>query len=96
MHIVCTTNGDAALAEAVAREMAAWVWEHRDEFLLSFLSAEEAVGEALAVPRGEWQGKPVVVHETSDNPGGGATGDATFLLSRRSTISSRKRGLNLD
>ena len=39
------------------------------------------------VPPSEWQGvgpdggnKPVVVHETSDNPGGGATGDATFLL----------------
>ena len=39
------------------------------------------------VPPSRWQGvgpdsgnKPVVVHETSDNPGGGATGDATFLL----------------
>ena len=81
VHIVCTTNNDAAQAKLLAKDMAAWVWEHREEFLLEFQSAEEAVTEALAVPRSEWVGKPIVVHETSDNPGGGATGDATFLLS---------------
>ena len=67
-------------AKLVSQDMAAWVWEHRAEFLLEFQTAEEAVAEALTVPRAEWLGKPALVHETSDNPGGGATGDATFLL----------------
>ena len=80
VHIVCTTNNDAAQAKLVSQDMAAWVWEHRAEFLLEFQTAEEAVAEALAVPRAEWLGKPALVHETSDNPGGGATGDATFVL----------------
>ncbi len=80
VHIVCTTNDNASQATSVARDMAAFVWENRESFLLNFQSAEEAVAEAMAVPRTEWLGKPVVVHETSDNPGGGATGDATFLL----------------
>lgn len=80
VHIVCTTNDDPSQAKLVAQDMAAWVWEHRDEFLLEFQSAEEALAEVLAVPESEWRGKPALVHETSDNPGGGATGDATFLL----------------
>jgi microcystin degradation protein MlrC len=80
VHVLTTTDNDADLAERTGQEMASWIWEHRDRFLLELKDAEQAVAEALAVPRSERQGHPVVIHETSDNCGGGATGDATFLL----------------
>eukprot|EP01052_Picozoa_sp_SAG31_P019955 SAG31_NODE_1479_length_8180_cov_7.141684_6_plen_435_part_00 len=80
VHIVCITNDDESQAKRVAQNMAAWIWKNRDAFLLNYQSAEEAIAEAFAVPRSEWLGTPALVHETSDNPGGGATGDATFLL----------------
>ena len=80
VHIVCTCDNDQELAQRVAQEMGLWIWNHRKEFLLELLDAEQAMTLAAAVPKSEWEGKPVVVHETSDNPGGGATGDATYLL----------------
>jgi microcystin degradation protein MlrC len=73
--VVATTNGDLALAEELAEAVASYVWAHRDEFLPRLLSAEEAVAAAIAVGEG-----PVVINETSDNPGGGAPGDGTHLL----------------
>jgi microcystin degradation protein MlrC len=39
------------------------------------LGVDEAIERALSAPRG-----PVVLGDVSDNPGGGAPGDATFLL----------------
>jgi microcystin degradation protein MlrC len=81
VHVVCTTHDDLPAAKATAQAMARWIWEQRDEFLLELLDAEQALAQAKAVPWSPAPGsKPVVVHETSDNPGGGATGDATFLL----------------
>lgn len=80
VHVLTTTDNDAGLAERVGREMASWIWEHRDRFLLELTGAEQAVSDALAVPQSERQGRPVVLHETSDNCGGGATGDATYLI----------------
>ena len=49
VHIVCTTDNDEALAKATAQDMARWIWEQRDEFLLELLTAEEAVAQAMAV-----------------------------------------------
>jgi microcystin degradation protein MlrC len=80
VHVITTTNGDPDLARRTGQEMARWIWEQRDRFLLELIDAEQAVADALAVPQRERQGRPVVIHETSDNPGGGATGDATYLI----------------
>ena len=73
--IVVTTDGDAALADAVANEVAT-------DFLAVIRSKNwvakgvaEAVDEALA-----HDGRPVVLADSSDNPGGGSAGDATFVL----------------
>ncbi len=74
-QVVVTTHRDPGLARTVARRVAAEIWDMREDFLTASLDATEAVEAAYRVPRG-----PVVVNETSDNPGGGAPGDGTHLL----------------
>jgi microcystin degradation protein MlrC len=74
-HVTATAHRDRALAESVAREAARFLWETRDAFRPTSLSAAEAVERARAA-----SGWPVVINETSDNPGGGAPGDGTHLL----------------
>lgn len=75
-HIVATAaNGDRARAREAARAAARVLWDTREEFRPKSLSAEEAVARAL-----EFDGEPIVINETSDNPGGGSPGDGTHLL----------------
>lgn len=73
--VVCTTDGDLELAQRCADEVADWIWENREAFRPRITAPEEGVRQALAVESGL-----VVVNENSDNPGGGAPGDATHLL----------------
>lgn len=74
-QVVVTTNGDRGLAERVAREAAGRIWQAREEFVVVHPTPSEAIALALQLP-----GQPVVVNETSDNPGGGAPCDGTHLL----------------
>jgi microcystin degradation protein MlrC len=74
-HVVATTDGDVRLAQECAVKVARYVWDRRETFRAASLSAEEAVARALAET-----GAPVVINETSDNPGGGTPGDGTQLL----------------
>jgi microcystin degradation protein MlrC len=72
---IVATARDPDRAREAAREVARFVWETREAFRPTSLSAREAVERAIAVGSG-----PVVINETSDNPGGGAPGDGTHLL----------------
>lgn len=74
-HLMVTTDGDAALARQVARDAATFLWDRIETFVPETRSAEEAIERARAVGQ-----RPVVINETSDNPGGGAPGDGTHLL----------------
>ena len=58
-------------AQAFADEL----WTRREEFVAQSLDAAEAVAQAQSQSQ-----YPVVIHETSDNCGGGAPGDGTHLL----------------
>jgi microcystin degradation protein MlrC len=78
VHIVCTTDGDRALAEQTAKTVAAWIWEHREEFRPETETPEIAVRRAMAAAAES--GGPVVINDTADNCGGGAPGDSTHLL----------------
>jgi microcystin degradation protein MlrC len=80
VHVVCTTNGDLALAEKTAKTVASWVWEHREGFRAETETPEIAVRRAMAAAAEAPEGKPVVINDTSDNSGGGAPGDSTHLL----------------
>ena len=73
--VICTTDGDAALAQRCVDEVAAWIWDHREAFRPRFLSPAEGVAQAL-----QSEAAPVVINEYADNPGGGTPGDGTFLL----------------
>ena len=74
-HVAVTTEGDRGLAEAVAKRMGRRLWESRASFRPHGLTPEEAIESALLEKEG-----PVVINETSDNPGCGAPGDGTHLL----------------
>ncbi|HEX9888847.1 MAG TPA: M81 family metallopeptidase [Nitriliruptorales bacterium] len=73
--IICITDGDRDLARQVAREAATFVWSQRDRLHVEYPMPDEAIEQALAV-----EGRPVVINETSDNPGGGTPCDGTHLL----------------
>lgn len=74
-HVVCTTNNDPDSAVAFAREVASFVWSKREDFRSKAHSPKEAIDLAMST-----EGGPIVINETSDNPGGGAPGDGTHLL----------------
>jgi microcystin degradation protein MlrC len=63
----------AALAEQLGRDLFAM----RHEATPKYLSIDEALDRALAI-----EGGPVVLADVSDNSGGGAPGDSTFMLRR--------------
>jgi microcystin degradation protein MlrC len=81
VHVVVTTNDDPELAKAVGAEAGRWIWEHRERFRTESPTPEQAVRLAIAAAAAAEPGAgPVVINETSDNPGGGAPGDGTHLL----------------
>ena len=63
----------AEIAERLGREL----WEMRDETAPQHLTIDAALDRALEI-----DGGPVVLADVSDNAGGGAPSDATFLLER--------------
>jgi microcystin degradation protein MlrC len=68
---------DAAQVDAAAAELEAAFRQAEPAFAGRLWTAETAVAQALARP---WQGRPVLLADTQDNPGGGGTSDTTGLL----------------
>jgi microcystin degradation protein MlrC len=73
--VLVTTDGDAALAERVAKDVANLILGTLEDFRQALPGAEEAIAQALAATA-----LPVIVAEVSDNPGGGSPGSGTHLL----------------
>ena len=61
-------------ARQAALEAARYAWSRRKDFIIPTNSAQQAMDLA------EQAQSPVVINESSDNPGGGAPGDGTHLL----------------
>ncbi len=72
---ICVTATSEILARQTAANTATHLWSARDSFLPRSLSAKQALEAAS-----ELDVSPVIINETSDNPGGGAPGDGTHLL----------------
>jgi len=73
---LAVTDGDAALAERLALELARACWEARHELLPEpMVSPEEAIRRAAGT-----EGCPVIITDPADNVGGGGGGDNTVLL----------------
>jgi len=74
--VVCTTlEDDQGAGLTTALRFAETLWDSREAFRPTSLDADEALALAAAT-----EGSPVVIHETSDNCGGGTPGDGTHLL----------------
>jgi microcystin degradation protein MlrC len=75
-RMLVTTDGDPALASELADALRKSLWDLRDCGRTAYLG----VTEALDAAAGEPGTGPVVLADVSDNTGGGAAGDSTFLL----------------
>lgn len=64
-------------ADRCAMEIARYAWSRRRDFAVVANSAEKAMDLAEQIPI---TNGPVIIHESSDNTGGGAPGDGTYLL----------------
>lgn len=73
--IIVTTDGDQALAERYAGELAELLMRQRHAALPQFLAPDAAVAQALAMPGG-----PIILVDSADNIGGGTPGDGTDAL----------------
>jgi len=76
--VLVTFQGDPIPHQAIAEEIADDIWVRRHETLNTYVTAGEAASMAS-----NWQTThgPLVIADYADNPGSGAYGDATALLS---------------
>ena len=68
VSVLVTTDGNRELAEQKVDEFAGHVWSIREDFRTNLVSIEEAIEHA-----DRSSGKPIVLAEGADNPGGGGT-----------------------
>jgi microcystin degradation protein MlrC len=73
--VIAVTDGDRALAQAIADDLGKRMWEIREGLEVKCLTPEEAVRSATAA-----EDHPVVLVDIGDNIGGGSPGDGTVLL----------------
>jgi len=86
---VVVTDGDRALAERLADELADLAWSMRDQFQVrEAISIDDAVRMADAEPRGV-----VVLSDTGDTVFGGAAGDSNLILEAMLRLRIRGRAL---
>lgn len=74
-HVLALANGDREVAERTAALISNHIWDRRFEFVGLPPTPEVCLQQAIDHP-----GSPVIIAESSDNPGGGSAGDATSLL----------------
>jgi len=66
-----------ARAAQIAEQLMAFVWETRHERSITHLSPDDAMRRCA---RADSDGRPIVLADFSDNPGGGSYGDSAALL----------------
>ena len=71
--VLVVADGDRALAQRLADELAEWLWRHRSDFVARLVSIDDAVERAYREPG------PVCLLDMGDNVGGGSPADSTFL-----------------
>lgn len=71
------TDNDPGKATSLAERLGQELYAMRDRAIPTFHTIDSGLDAALAIPE-----SPVVIADVSDNPGGGAPGDATFVLKR--------------
>ncbi|USG63158.1 M81 family metallopeptidase [Sneathiella marina] len=74
-RLMVVTDGDETLGRKVAEDLGREFWSLRDVVTPVFDDLDTAVGKSLS-----HSGKPMVLADMADNPGGGAVGDSTFIV----------------
>jgi microcystin degradation protein MlrC len=77
VRVLVVADADEELARTVAEELGRDFFAMRHEVSLAPVSMKDALDNAFATPPAAG---PVVVADVSDNAGGGAAGDSTFVL----------------
>ncbi|KAB2338598.1 M81 family metallopeptidase [Cytobacillus depressus] len=75
VSVLCITDDNRELAEITAKSVSSFVWEKREQFFPKRPTPEEGIERAQKLNM-----CPVVINETSDNPGAGTPCDGTRLL----------------
>lgn len=78
MSVIVSSRNDASPAKALAEDIAGRAWADRNRFKKELTSLEQAT--KIAVANGLDPAKPqVIMADVADNPGGGASGNTTFV-----------------
>lgn len=72
--VVCTTDGNEALAHNLAQRVGDEAWAMREAFLIDLVSPEEAVARALSAD------EPIALIDEADDPAGGAPCDSVVIV----------------
>jgi microcystin degradation protein MlrC len=80
-QVLVISDGDAEKAAALARKLGMEVFAMRGRTAMPMLGIEAGLDAALA-SAAKKTGKPVVIADVWDNPGGGVAGDGTLILRR--------------
>jgi microcystin degradation protein MlrC len=75
--VIAVADGDRRLAETTAEYFGSRFWQIRERARLNPTTIDEALDAAVAA-----KSTPIVIADMSDNAGGGAPGDSTFILRR--------------
>jgi microcystin degradation protein MlrC len=86
---IVVTATDPAAGRRCADEIGRYAWSLREDFLKLIPTVPDAVDRALEIVATN-PGRPVVLADVADNPGGGGSGDTTELL--RELIRRQARG----
>lgn len=79
LAVIVTSRGDRAPAERLAADIARRAWDMRKRFQKELTPLDDAV--AMAVKNGEDRDRPpLILADVADNPGGGGSGNTTWLL----------------
>ncbi|MBM3550024.1 MAG: M81 family metallopeptidase [Alphaproteobacteria bacterium] len=73
--VVVVADGDQTKAKSVAETLGRRFFNMRDQIKSPLVSLDQALDQAMDEPKG-----PVVMADRSDNAGGGAPGDSTYVL----------------
>ena len=79
LSVVVTTRTDQARAEAVAKDIARFIWSSRGRWVANLLPLEEAVRRAKACGENP-QAPALLFADVADNPGGGGRGNTVWIL----------------
>jgi len=80
-QVMVVTDNDPAKGEALAEKLGIELFAMRGTTAMPMLDTEGGLDAALAIAAKK-TGKPVVVADVWDNPGGGVAGDGTLILRR--------------